>query len=58
MDKALNSGLYHVFVFEGGSRSSKTYSLIQFFIVYALQQKKPTRIVISRKKGTWLNATV
>lgn len=58
MDKAVNSGLYHVFVFEGGSRSSKTYSLIQFFIVYALQQKKPTRIVISRKKGTWLNATV
>lgn len=38
--------------------SSKTYSLIQFFIVYAFQQTRPTRIVISRKKGTWLNATV
>jgi phage terminase large subunit len=58
MDKAVNTGLYHVFVFEGGSRSSKTYSLIQFFVVYAFQQRKPTRIVISRKKGTWLNATV
>lgn len=38
--------------------SSKTYSLIQFFIVYAMQEQRPTRIVISRKKGTWLNATV
>ena len=58
MDKAVQSGRYHVFVFEGGSRSSKTYSLIQFFIVYALKEQRPTRIVISRKKGTWLNATV
>ena len=38
--------------------SSKTYSLIQYFIVYAMQEERPTRIVISRKKGTWLNATV
>ncbi len=38
--------------------SSKTYSLIQWFIVYALKEKRPTRVVISRKKGTWLNATV
>ena len=38
--------------------SSKTYSLIQWFIVYALTERRPTRVVISRKKGTWLNATV
>lgn len=38
--------------------SSKTYSLIQWFIVYALKERRPTRVVISRKKGTWLNATV
>ena len=33
---AVAMGIYHVFVFEGGSRSSKTYSIIQFFIQYAL----------------------
>ena len=58
MKKAVECGRYNAFVFEGGSRSSKTYSLIQFLIVYAFQEERPTRIVISRKKGTWLNATV
>ena len=58
MQRAVEMGCFNVYVFEGGSRSSKTYSLIQFFIVYALQETRPTRIVISRKKGTWLNATV
>jgi phage terminase large subunit len=46
-------------VFEGGSRSSKTYSLIQFFILYAINNSsRENRIVIARKKGTWLSATV
>ena len=58
MSQAQASGRFHVFVLEGGSRSSKTYSLIQFFVVMALQSEKPRRIVISRKKGTWLYATV
>ena len=50
---------YRVFVFEGGSRSSKTYSLIQFFIYYALTNKHRTnRIVIARKRATWLYSTV
>lgn len=50
---------YHVFVFEGGSRSSKTYSLIQFFIYYALSHKgQLTRVTIFRKKGTWIYSTV
>ena len=57
--KALNSGLFNVMVFEGGSRSSKTYSLIQFFIVYAINNwQRTNRIVIARKKGTWLASTV
>lgn len=57
--KALSSGIFNVFVFEGGSRSSKTYSLIQFFITYAIENNwRTNRIVIARKKGTWLSSTV
>lgn len=59
MCQAQNSGRFNVYVFEGGSRSSKTHSLIQFFIIKALNERvKPKRIVISRKKATWLIATV
>ena len=59
MMAARESSLYNVYVFEGGSRSSKTFSIIQFFIIYALSNtKSPTRCVIARKKGTWLSATV
>lgn len=56
--KSHDSGKYNVLVFEGGSRSSKTYSLIQFFIVLALQDTHRRRIIVSRKKGTWLLSTV
>ena len=56
---AVATGLFNVYVFEGGSRSSKTYSIIQFFIQYALtNQDKPTRVVIARKRATWLQSTV
>ena len=56
---ALNSNRFNVYVFEGGSRSSKTYSLIQFFIVYAISNwQRPNRIVIARKKSTWLSSPV
>lgn len=56
---ALESNRFNVYVFEGGSRSSKTYSLIQFFIVYAINNwQRSNRIVIARKKGTWLSSTV
>ena len=59
MWKAMLSGQFHAYVFEGGSRSSKTYSLIQFFIVIiGLRSEKRRRIVVSRKKATWLYATV
>lgn len=56
--KAHDTGRYNVLAFEGGSRSGKTYSLIQFFIVLALQDTVRRRIIISRKKGTWLLSTV
>ena len=56
--KAMQDSRYNVFVFEGGSRSSKTYSLIQLFIQWAFSQTQPKRVICSRKKGTWLLATV
>lgn len=56
--RAMQDKRYNVFVFEGGSRSSKTYSLIQIFIVWAFSQTEPKRVICSRKKGTWLLATV
>ena len=44
-------------VLEGGARSSKTWSIIQFIIAYCLQNKKK-QITICRDKSTWLTATV
>lgn len=59
MMKAVEEKKYNIFVFEGGSRSSKTYSLIQFFILFAITHNdRKYRIAICRKKGTWLFATV
>ena len=59
MLKAVEDARFHAFVFEGGSRSSKTYSLIQFFIIWAMTRTdRKYRIAICRKKGTWLFATV
>lgn len=56
---AVGSGGFNVFVFEGGSRSSKTFSIIQYLIHYALANPAlPTRIVIARKRATWLSSTV
>ena len=45
------------FVLEGGSRSSKTWSIIQFIIIYCSQNNGKS-ITISRLKRTWLTATV
>ena len=59
LDAAYRSGRYNVFVLEGGSRSSKTYSIIQFWIRYAQEhQDRAQRIIISRLKATWITATV
>lgn len=56
---AVGAGGFNVFVFEGGSRSSKTFSIIQFLIHYAIANPTlPTRIVIARKRATWLSSTV
>lgn len=58
MHQARATGKFNVYVFEGGSRSSKTYSLIQFFLEWAKRSQEMKRIVVSRKKATWLYATV
>lgn len=59
LDAAYRSGRYNVFVMEGGSRSSKTYSIIQFWIKYALEhQDRTRRVIVSRQKATWITATV
>ena len=47
------------FVFEGGTRSSKSYSLIQFIIIYcATYENQNKRIRICRQKLTWLKMTL
>lgn len=57
--EAYNVRKYNVYVMEGSSRSSKTHSIIQFFIKYAtLNRGKTRRVAICRLKGTWLEATV
>jgi phage terminase large subunit len=56
---AYKSNKYNVFVQEGGSRSSKTHSIIQFWINYAYEAKgTPKRVIVTRKKGTWVKGTV
>ena len=59
LEAAYKSGLYNVFVLEGGSRSSKTYSFIQFWIKYAQEhQDRVRRVIIARLKATWITSTV
>jgi phage terminase large subunit len=59
LNAAYGSGLYNVFVLEGGSRSSKTYSIIQFWIKYAREhQDRVGRVIVARLKATWVTATV
>lgn len=50
---------YNVFVLEGGSRSSKTHSIIQFWIIWSWNNLgRGRRVVVARLKGTWLAGTV
>lgn len=59
LDTAIKSGKYRVFVLEGGSRSSKTISIIQIWILFAqANYGTPKRIIISRAVGTWIAGTV
>ena len=56
---AYDCGRYNAYVLEGGSRSSKTYSIIQFWLQYAEANKGiQKRVIVSRLKATWLTATV
>lgn len=46
-------------VLEGGSRSTKTWSVIQYLLVYCQENRnKGKEITISRDRLTWLKATV
>jgi phage terminase large subunit len=56
---AYNSTKFNIYVLEGGSRSTKTISIIQFLLSYAETNiGKPKRIIISRAVGTWITGTV
>lgn len=47
------------FVLEGGSRSSKTWSIIQWLLLYCQENRNQSKeITISRDRLTWLKATV
>lgn len=59
LQEAFNTGLYNVFVMQGSSRSSKTHSIIQFWIKYAwVNRGNRKRVAVCRLRGTWLSATV
>ena len=60
---AIRNSTDKILVLEGSSRSTKTYSIIQFLISIALDnenQKKPKRlrIAIVRARLTWIKNTV
>jgi len=48
---------YKIICHQGGSRSSKTWSIFQFFILKALQGERLT-ITIVRDKLTWIKSTL
>ena len=56
LDDSIRKG-YRVHVLEGGSRSSKTWSIIQRLLIYA-QQNPNTEFTICRQKMTWLRITL
>lgn len=54
--EAVTSGKYRYIILEGGSRSSKTTSLIQAY--YLLARKHESRMTVWRAKRTWCKASV
>lgn len=52
----LNDADTFIRVLEGGARSSKTYSIIQWIIIQCLQ--KPVRVTCCRAKMTWIRPTI
>jgi len=57
LDKILKAKDNRIIVLEGGSRSSKTWSIFQYFIILALSQKGLT-FRIAREKFTWVKETL
>lgn len=55
--QAFNNGKFKGFIHEGGARSSKTTSIIQFILQWADRQAETKRFVICRLKNTWTTAT-
>jgi phage terminase large subunit len=49
---------FKIYVHEGGSRSSKSTSIIQFLLTWAEKQDSTKRVIIARKKNTWTRSTV
>jgi phage terminase large subunit len=59
LEEAYESRKYTVAVLEGGSRSSKTHSIIQFIIKFAQDNEfTEKRVLVARQKTTWTAATV
>lgn len=61
--EALRKTTEEIVVLEGSSRSTKTYSLVQFLIANALENensknRKSRRVAIVRSRLTWLKKTV
>lgn len=54
--EAVKSGKYRYIINQGGSRSSKTTSLIQCYLSLALSER--ARMTVWREKRTWTRATV
>lgn len=53
---AVQSGRYRYIILQGGSRSSKTTSLIQCYLLLAIQESN--RMTVWREKRTWAKASV
>lgn len=49
---------YNGFALEGGSRSSKTTSIIQALLLYCIQSENQLRVSAFRQKTTWVRDTV
>ena len=54
LDIAWRSGKYRVIALQGGTRSSKTYSILQRICIACLETDKPLRIAICAKRFTWV----
>lgn len=57
LQDAISSGQYRIILLPGGSRSSKTWSIMQAIIIYCCQHNNK-RISVFREARTWLKPTV